>query len=59
MNLKIDQLTREIYCLREPDRLNILTEAQVRDNMFNASRFAEYDALKHTKLHIWLGTVTK
>ena len=59
MNLKIDQLTREIYCLREPDRLNILTEAQVSDKMFKTSRFTEYDAVKHTKLRIWLGTVTK
>ena len=27
--------------------------------MFKASRFTEYDAVKHTKLHIWLGIVTR
>ena len=27
--------------------------------MFKASWFTEYDTVKHTKLRIWLGTVTR
>ena len=57
MNYEIDQ--RNFSCPRKPDRQNILTEAQVSDKMFKASWFTEYDAVKHTKLRIWLGIVTR